>query len=51
MKRRGWDIAVDRMYGPDSRDVCRRFQAEKHLDVDGVVGKDTWRAAFEAPIT
>lgn len=51
MKHRGWSIAADRMYGPDSRDVCRRFQAEKGLDVDGVVGPVTWRAAWEAPIT
>ncbi|MGW5259706.1 peptidoglycan recognition protein family protein [Microbispora sp. NPDC004025] len=51
MKRRGWDIEVDRMYGTDSRDVCRRFQAEKGLNVDGIVGRDTWRAAFEAPVT
>ncbi|WP_239103379.1 peptidoglycan recognition protein family protein [Microbispora corallina] len=51
MRRRGWDIEADRMYGPDSRDVAMRFQAEKGLDVDGVVGEHTWRVAWEAPIT
>ncbi|TQS29118.1 N-acetylmuramoyl-L-alanine amidase [Microbispora sp. KK1-11] len=51
MERRGWDITVDGQYGPQSADVCRRFQAEKGLAVDGIVGARTWRAAFEAPIT
>jgi hypothetical protein len=50
MKRRGWRITVDRMFGPDSRDICRQFQGEFGLDVDGVVGRDTWRAAWEMPI-
>ncbi|GIH67217.1 MULTISPECIES: peptidoglycan recognition protein family protein [Microbispora] len=46
MKELGYDIVVDGAYGPDSQDVCRRFQKDRHLDVDGVVGPDTWNAAF-----
>ncbi|QKW40723.1 peptidoglycan-binding protein [Actinomadura sp. NAK00032] len=48
---RGWRIAADGAYGPRSESVCRSFQAEKGLAVDGIVGPATWRAAWEAPIT
>jgi hypothetical protein len=51
MAHRGWYIQVDDQYGPQSENVCRQFQAEKGLDVDGVVGPDTWGAAWTAPIT
>jgi hypothetical protein len=51
MRKRGWDIAVDGWYGPASKTVCRNFQGEKGLSVDGLVGPNTWRMAWEAPIT
>lgn len=51
MRDRGWRITVDGWYGPDSERVCRQFQAEKGLSVDGRVGPDTWRASWESPIT
>lgn len=51
MHQRGWKIAVDGTYGNDSEAVCRKFQAEKHLQVDGVIGPATWRAAWSAPIS
>jgi len=51
MRKRGWSIAVDGVYGPASERVCRAFQKEKGLVVDGIVGPKTWRAAWEAPIT
>lgn len=51
MRKRGWRIDVDGVYGPQSRSVCRAFQQEKGLEVDGVVGPVTWRAAWEMPIT
>jgi hypothetical protein len=51
MASRGWDIVADDLYGSGSAQVCRQFQAEKGLDVDGVVGPATWAAAWEAPIT
>jgi len=51
MAKRGWTIAVDDKYGPQSEHVCREFQAEKGLEVDGVVGTITWGAAWTAPIT
>jgi hypothetical protein len=51
MAARGWGIAVDDQYGPASAGVCRQFQAEKGLAVDGEVGPITWSAAWTAPIT
>jgi hypothetical protein len=51
MAARGWGLAVDDVYGPDSSSVATRFQREKGLIVDGVVGPETWRATWEAPVT
>jgi peptidoglycan hydrolase-like protein with peptidoglycan-binding domain len=51
MKARGWDIAVDSDYGHNSERVCRAFQREKRLAVDGIVGPNAWRAAWEAPVS
>lgn len=51
MHARGWDVAVDGAYGPDCEEICRAFQTEKALDVDGVVGPTTWAAAWSAPVT
>jgi peptidoglycan hydrolase-like protein with peptidoglycan-binding domain len=48
---RGWPIDVDGAYGPLSKQVCVDFQTEKNLAVDGIVGPDTWAAAWAAPIT
>ncbi|MER6947646.1 peptidoglycan-binding protein [Nonomuraea sp. NPDC000554] len=49
MRRRGWTVDVDGAYGPEARDVCRRFQREQHIDDDGTVGPLTWRLTWEAP--
>jgi hypothetical protein len=51
MARRTWHIAVDGVFGPQSARVARRFQAEKGLRVDGLVGPRTWDAAWRRPIT
>lgn len=51
MRARGWSITVDGAYGPASQRICRQFQAEKRLGVDGIVGPATWRASWEAPVT
>lgn len=51
MANRGWRISVDGGYGSASREVCRKFQREKGLGVDGVVGPVTWAAAWTAPRT
>ncbi|GAB3213804.1 N-acetylmuramoyl-L-alanine amidase [Marinactinospora endophytica] len=51
MRERGWSLTVDGAYGARSRSVCSAFQREKGLTVDGIVGPDTWRVAWTAPIT
>ena len=51
IRERGWNITVDGVYGPRSEYVCRAFQEDKGLDVDGVIGPATWRATWESPIT
>lgn len=51
MDKRGWTIDVDGAYGEQSREVCVGFQQQQGLDDDGIVGRLTWNAAFEAPIT
>lgn len=51
MAKRGWSIAVDDIYGPQSERVCEAFQSEKGLAVDGIVGPITWGATWTAPIT
>ena len=53
MVARGWGAigAVDGMYGPSSESVCRQFQSEKGLSVDGLCGPSTWSAAWTSPVT
>jgi hypothetical protein len=51
MRARGWSIGVDGCFGPESESVCRSFQAEKGLTVDGDVGPQTWKATWDAPVT
>ena len=36
-----------RRYGPQSVDVCRKFQQEKGLAVDGLVGLQTWARGMD----
>lgn len=50
MAGRGWRIRVDGVYGPESDAVCRGFQQEIGLRVDGVVGAQTWDAAWTAKV-
>ena len=51
MAARGWRIAVDGIYGPQSAAIATQFQREKHLLVDGKVGPQTWTASWTALIT
>lgn len=51
MVYRGWSLITDDKYGSESEHVCRQFQSEKGLSVDGIVGPITWDAAWTAPIT
>ncbi|MDR2372916.1 MAG: peptidoglycan-binding protein [Bifidobacteriaceae bacterium] len=51
MKDRGWSIAADGLYGPETQRVAVAFQKEKGLSPDGLIGVKTWAAAWTAPIT
>lgn len=51
MRKRGWTITADGVYGEQSARVCRAFQAEKHLAEDGIVGRITWAATWTSPVT
>jgi peptidoglycan hydrolase-like protein with peptidoglycan-binding domain len=44
----GHALAVDGLYGEESRAVARRIQRAAGLDDDGVVGPDTWRETLRA---
>jgi uncharacterized protein (TIGR02594 family) len=37
-------LRVDGVFGLQTRDAVRQFQTQKHLQADGVVGEQTWRA-------
>lgn len=50
MAHRGWRIGVDGKYGPNTAEIARKFQAEKGLGVDGLIGPQTWAAAWLAPM-
>jgi peptidoglycan hydrolase-like protein with peptidoglycan-binding domain len=51
MSSRGWLIVVNGTYDAASAHICKQFQQEKGLNVTGVVGPATWKAAWTAPIT
>jgi len=51
MAQRGWRLAVDGVYGPQSAAVARSFQHQKRLRTDGRVGRQTWTAAWTTPVT
>ena len=42
---------ADGLYGPETARVARGFQSEKGLAVDGLIGPDTWDAAWTSPVT
>ncbi|GAA2930287.1 hypothetical protein GCM10020221_27590 [Streptomyces thioluteus] len=43
LKHHGYDPGLtDGSYGPRSKAAGERFQKDRHLVVDGIVGPDTW---------
>jgi N-acetylmuramoyl-L-alanine amidase len=42
------DLEVDASFGPRTLEAVRRFQRERGLGADGIVGPDTWRELVEA---
>ena len=51
MRRRGWRIDVDGLYGEQTEAVVRAFQHDKRMGIDGLLGPKTWTAAWASPIT
>lgn len=48
MRERGWTIAVDGRYGPQSASIAAAFQRQLGAKGVGVVGPVTWRLTWEA---
>ncbi|MEV0823859.1 peptidoglycan-binding protein [Nonomuraea rubra] len=46
MRADHWGLTADGIYGPQSQAVCRAFQRQEGLAVDGQVGPKTWAASF-----
>ena len=44
----GYRLAEDGIYGPDTKATVEDFQEKNNLDVDGIVGNDTWAALTSA---
>jgi len=51
MAARGWTITPDGSFGSQSQSVCRQFQQQVGLPVDGFVGSKTWQASWTEPVT
>ena len=51
MQARGWDLAVDGHFGPQSAHVAARFAAEKGIRITpGAVDQALWAAAWELSV-
>ena len=42
----GLETAVDGIFGPETEKNVRQYQKEKGLEVDGIVGVNTWVAIY-----
>jgi hypothetical protein len=51
LRQRGWKLAADGCFGPETERTVRQFQAEKKIKVTGAVGPATWDAAWSKPVT
>jgi peptidoglycan hydrolase-like protein with peptidoglycan-binding domain len=44
LRQRGFPVAVDRVFGPRTEEAVQRFQKDRGLGIDGIVGNETWPA-------
>ena len=40
----GYGIAIDAVFGPETRQAVMQFQAQAGVPIDGIVGPRTWEA-------
>lgn len=50
MRERGYSLAADGRYGPETERIVRYFQGLVGLKVDGKIGPATWAAAWTEPV-
>ena len=43
----GYKIEVDGVFGPKTEKAVKKYQADHHLTVDGIIGKNTWSALYK----
>ena len=43
----GYKIEVDGVFGPKTEEAVKKFQADHHLTVDGIIGKNTWSVLYK----
>lgn len=51
MQTRGWRLADTGYFDDQCEAALRKFQKEKSLKVDGILGEQSWNAAWTAPVT
>jgi hypothetical protein len=51
LRDRGWRLSVNGVFDRATDGVVRKFQREKGLVADGIVGPKTWVALWQAPVT
>ncbi len=50
LSRYGYAVTADGRFGPTTTAAVRQFQADNGLDVDGLIGKNTWALLAEADL-
>lgn len=61
LEKRGWSVGKGKTYlhnygnngeyGPEYKALIEAFQRDQHLSVDGLLGINTWTAAYHNPVT
>lgn len=51
MVYRGWSFPISGIFDQRSHEILKQFQSEKQLETDGVLGPQSWNAAWQLPIT